>query len=314
MKRVLLAGSVTYDRIMDFKGLFKDNFIAEALHNINLSFMVDTPKIGFGGCAGNIAYSLALLSQPSDLMESVGNDFAPYQAWLEKHGIGTDTLQVIDDMPSSSVFVITDTANNQIAAFSPASSSRPYTKTIETSRYVLAVVSPTATETMMLAATTARDAKLPYFFDPGQQLPSLTPDELRTGIAGATALLVNDYELSLIQEKTGWSERDIVEKLQFLVVTYGAEGSRIVTKDSNENLPAVLVPAIVDPTGAGDAYRSGFVVGYLAKLPLTTCAKIGSVVAAYAVECYGTQNHSFTRDEVATRYEQTYQEPFPLKP
>jgi adenosine kinase len=153
-----------------------------------------------------------------------------------------------------------------------------------------------------------RLANVKFFFDPGQQIIMLSPEDLRAGVAGATALFANDYELQLITERTGWSERDILEKTPLIVVTLGEKGTRLVTKDGEETVPAVTLDSVVDPTGAGDAHRAGFAAGYVRRLPNTICARLANVVASFAVEMRGTQTHRFTLEDVAVRYEKTYGE------
>lgn len=312
MKPVLVSGSLAYDRIMDFPGLFKEHFLADALHNINVSFLVNAPSEQFGGCAGNIAYSLALAGGTPEIAAMAGCDFAKYDEWLAKNGVGTAAIQTLDDTATSSAYIITDGADNQIAAFSPSAGGKDYSLPLDAGRYALAIIGPAAVENMMKVARVARAGNLPYLFDPGQQIPAMSADDMREAIESAQGALMNDYELKMISEKTGWSEADIVGKVEFLIVTLGAEGSRIITTSGEEKVAAIKVGKPVDPTGAGDAYRGGFIRGLTAGLPLPECAKLGSVVAAYAVECYGTQNHRFTLDELKSRYEGAYNESFPI--
>ena len=312
MKPVLIVGSVAYDRIMNFDGNFSEHFMPDKLHSINVSFFVSPPHEAFGGTGGNIAYGLSLLDTSAAIIASVGPDFDRYEAWMQEHRIPTHSLTRVDT-PTASGYIMTDSADNQIAAFSGGALMHPYNvASIEYPAYSCAIVSPTNKDDMVNTAAGAKAAGIPLFFDPGQQIPMLSGDELRAAIDGATGVFVNDYELALVNEKTGWSEEDIVAKTGFLAVTLGSEGSRIVTKDGEERVRAVAASTLVDPTGAGDAYRSGFIAGFVRNLPRATCAKVASTVAAYAVECYGTQNHRFTREELSTRYTDTYQEPFPF--
>jgi adenosine kinase len=312
MKPVLVSGSLAFDRIMDFPGLFKDHFLKDALHSISVSFSVGTPKENYGGCSGNIAYSLALAGGSPEIAALAGCDFDKYDEWLTKHGVSTDSVQVLDDIVTSSAYIITDQADNQITAFSASAGAKAYDLPIDTGRYALAIVGPASTESMMKTVRDCRAGNLPYVFDPGQQIPVLSPDDLREAIESAKGVILNDYESKMVSEKTGWSENDIAEKAEFLVVTLGAEGSRILTKDGEQRVDAVKAEKVVDPTGAGDAYRGGFLRGLSAGLSLPVCARLGSAVAAYAVECYGTQNHTFTMAELKDRFEKTYNESFPL--
>ncbi|HRH24085.1 MAG TPA: carbohydrate kinase family protein [Candidatus Paceibacterota bacterium] len=312
MKPILVCGSIAYDRIMDFDGNFSEHFMPDKLHSISVSFFVSPPKENFGGTGGNIAYSLSLLETKADVVATAGNDFDRYGAWLADHQVGVATIARVKDVPTASGYIMTDKKDNQITAFSGSAAMQAYTNAIAYADYSAAIVSPTNKDDMVRIARESKAASLPFFFDPGQQIPMLSAEELREAITDSAGMLVNDYELSLIGEKTGWNEAAIAEQVGFLIVTLGAEGSRIITKNSEERVAAVAVTTVVDPTGAGDAFRGGFLAGYVRELPLPVCAKLGSTVAAYAVECYGTQNHRFTLDELKARYEGAYNESFPI--
>lgn len=311
MHRVLVVGSVAYDRIMVFPGHFKDHFIADALHNINVCFSVSPPKEEFGGCAGNIAYNLALLGGTPEMLATAGNDFARYEEWLKENGIATTPLDVSSELPTASAYIVTDEAANQITAFSTGADERSYSKEVDLDGTTFAIVAPTGVEDMRAFPERFRTADIPYLFDPGQQISSLSKEDLVAGITGARALVVNDYELALITEKTGWSEEDILNAAEMLIVTLGAEGSSIRTNEGATHVESVPVKEVVDPTGAGDAFRAGLIHGLVAGRSIQESAQIGSAVAAYAVECYGTQNHRFTIDELKARYEAAYQTSFP---
>ncbi len=312
MNRILLIGSLAYDRIMVFPGLFKEHFLPEGLHNINVSFSVSTPKIVFGGCAGNIGYSLALLGGSPEILATAGNDFADYEEHLKENGIATTGIEIINDLPTASCYITTDKADNQITAFSAGADEQGYTLPFETARASLAIVSPTGIEDMRRFPERFREAGVPYLFDPGQQIPMLSGEDLRSAITGALGLIVNDYELALVLEKTGWSEQDIIDACQTLIVTLGEQGSRVRTGNDELTVPAVPANEVVDPTGAGDAFRAGLLHGLSSGISLEESLRLASTVATYAVECYGTQNHRFTLDELTARYESTYQSPFPL--
>lgn len=312
MKPVLVCGSVAYDRIMDFDGNFSDHFMKDKLHSINVSFFVSPPKEEFGGTGGNIAYSLSLLGAPSAVMATAGNDFARYDAWMQQHEIERTHLLRNESLPTASGYIMTDKADNQISAFSGSAAMSAHTGTPMYTNYALAIVSPTNKDDMVRVTHDAKQAGLPVLFDPGQQIPVLSAQELRDAITGAYGVIVNDYELALVSEKTGWSEQDIVSRTSFLIVTLGAEGSRLLTQKEEERIQSVATTDVLDPTGAGDAFRAGLIRGILAGMPLTQAAKLGSAVAVYAVECYGTQNHHFTLPELRERYEATYQEQLSL--
>jgi adenosine kinase len=311
-KPVLICGSIAYDRIMNFGGNFSEHFMPDKLHAINVSFFVSPPKEEFGGTGGNIAYSLSLLGTRADVAATVGDDFQRYAHWLSEHQVSLEPVVRREDIPTASGYIMTDSKDNQITAFSGGAAVYPYEKEILYTNYAAAIVSPTNKDDMVRVSKEAKEAGVPFFFDPGQQIPMLSGEEIKEAIEGAEGVLVNDYECSLIMDKTGWSVEDMAKRAGFIVVTLGAEGTRIITKDGEERVEAVLVEKVVDPTGAGDAYRAGFLHGYLMKLPLSACSKIGSTVAAFAVECYGTQNHRFTLEELKTRFEGAYKESLPL--
>lgn len=311
MKRILIAGSLAYDRIMDFPGRFGDHILPDAIHALSVAFLVAPPKEQFGGTAGNIAYSLVQLGGAPHILSTAGNDFAKFEEHLKENGIATTGIEVSADLPTASAYIITDAGNNQITAFSPAADGIAYKGEID-QEAALAIIGPTGVEKMRSFPEAFKDKNIPYLFDPGQQIPALTDADLKAGIDGSRGLIVNDYELALVKEKTGWDEAAILDRTQMLVVTYGAEGSKIMTKEGTTHVDAVSVEDAVDPTGAGDAFRAGFMHGLVSDLSEEESAKIGSVVASFAVECYGTQNHRFTLDQVKERYAATYQSSFPL--
>ncbi|MEK9160871.1 MAG: carbohydrate kinase family protein [Patescibacteria group bacterium] len=312
MRRLLVAGSLAYDRIMVFPGRFEQHLLKDALHTINVCFSVTPPKEEFGGCGGNIAYTLALLGGSPVVLSTAGNDFARYEEHLKEEGVATTPIQVYGDVPTASFYVITDEGNNQIGAFSHGADAKPYTYDIDFNDVALAIVAPTGVEDMREFPVKFKESNIPYLFDPGQQTTSLSSDELRSAISGSRALLVNDYEFALVMEKTGWDEERIASETEILVVTLGGAGSRIRTRDDAFHIEAITATSVVDPTGAGDAYRAGFMRALADNLSPREAAQVGSAVAAYAVECYGTQNHRFTLDELKARYEDTYLSPFPM--
>lgn len=306
MNRILVSGSLAYDRIMDFPGKFRDHFLPDKLHSISVGFSVSTPIEQFGGTAGNIAYTLSLLEEHPEIIGSAGSGFSPFREHLLKHGIDTESIQIIDGIPTASAYTITDEDDNQISAFSGEACEKPYAKLIDLKRYARAIVSPGCVEDMTAIPELCRANGLPFFFDPGQRIPALSKEQLESGVTGADVVFANDYEMGLIEEKTGLDERGLLTKAKALVITYGVEGSRIVTNEGEKRIASTHVEHPVDPTGAGDAYRAGFLKGALASLPLEACASLGSVAAAYAVEKYGTQNHSFTLQEFRARFEAAY--------
>lgn len=308
MSKVLVSGSIAYDRIMDFPGYFREHFLPDKLHNINVSFAVDAVKENFGGTAGNIAYSLALLGHEPQIISTAGSDFAAYRKYLGERGITADTVHIDTSELTSSAYILTDKADNQIAAFSFGAGKVAYGVPPQTEGVACALIGAGNPDDMRALPAHYRARGLPYFYDPAQQIPLLSADDLRAGIEGAAGLFGNDYELGLIMQKVGWNEKELSAHTPLVVVTLGEKGSRIVSAGSVEEVKAVSVAEVVDPTGAGDAYRAGFIAGHLAGEPPRTCVQIGSCVAAYAVEQYGTQNHRFTLPELKKRYEEAYSE------
>ncbi|QQG37540.1 MAG: carbohydrate kinase family protein [Candidatus Kaiserbacteria bacterium] len=312
MARVLVSGSLAYDRIMDFPGLFKDHFLADKLHAISVSFQVETVGDNFGGCAGNIAYNLSLLGHEPHIIATAGSDIERYKAHLKAHGIDTNTIRINPQGFTSSAYVMTDKADNQIAAFSLGAGGTPYQPLPSTEGAALAIIGPGCVRDMQVLPQHYRAAGVPYMYDPGQAIPALSADDLKDGIAGAAAVFANDYEFDLISKKTGWAEKDVVQKAETLVVTYGDKGSRIITKAGESSVGSVPVEDPIDPTGAGDAYRAGYIAGYLKGFDREKCAKIASALASFTVEKYGTQTHALQPGELATRYKERYDQDLPL--
>ena len=306
MSKILVSGSVAYDRIMDYSGVFSEHIMAEKLHAINLSFQVETLSMQFGGCAGNIAYNLALLGEEAQMIGTVGNDFGAYHAHLLSSGVDPSSIRVLETEVTSSAYILTDKADNQIAAFFAGAGKHAYDIPIDTDGRALAIVAPGCMPDMRDLPAYYRKRNFKYLYDPAQQIPALTPEMLKDGITGAYALFGSDYEYTLIQQKTGWTEGDILEHTPMIVVTYGSRGSEIITAEGKKHTDVCPAQAVVDPTGAGDAYRAGFIKGLVLGLPPEDCAKIGSTVAAYVVEVYGTQTHRFTKEEFTHRYQKTY--------
>lgn len=313
MSRVLVSGSIAYDRIMDYPGLFKDSFLPDKLHNINVSFAVEGFSENFGGTAGNIAYNLALLGLEPKIISTAGSDFEHYKTHLISQNIDSASVHIDTKSFTASAFIMTDKGDNQIAAFSFAAGNRPYEPLPSTEGAVCAIIGAGCPSDMQALPEHYRSHNIPYFYDPAQQIPILGAGDLQNAITGAAALFGNDYELGLIIEKTGWDEKMLLTKVPTIITTYGEKGTRVLTKDGSEEVLAVPAAEVVDPTGAGDAYRAGFIAGFLHGLPVHQCARIASAVAVYAVEKYGTQNHRFTREELAARYKEAYGEKLPLQ-
>jgi adenosine kinase len=310
MNEILVSGSIAYDRIMKFPGKFKDHFHADKMHALSVSFAVTTLDESFGGTAGNIAYNLALLHEKPIVLAAVGGDFQKYREHWQKLGIDPSATQREMSIPTAVGHIITDDEDNQIAAFYPGAMARPYVQPIPDAP--LAIVAAGNTQDMTELAQKLRARGTPFFYDPGQQIVSLSGEELRAGLEGASGLFGNDYEIHMIEQKTGWDRKEMLKHVPMVITTLGSKGSHVATPDKEFNVLSARAIEVLDPTGAGDAYRAGFAAAWLRKLPIETCVKIASTVAVYAVEAYGTQNHSFTMESLKERYEKAYEEKFPL--
>lgn len=307
MSSIYISGSLAYDHIMNMPGLFRDYFLPDKLHNINVSFFVPDHAENFGGTAGNIAYNLALLGAKPSIIATAGSDFDWYKKHLEAMGVATETVHIDATKSCSFAYVVNDNNNNQIAAFHPGAGGTPYGDW-KPEKDSFAIIAPGCLDDMRAFPDLYQGSGVRFMFDPGQVIPSLTADELRNGMTGAEAVFANDYEFSLIHTATGWGEADITNASKMLVITLGADGSRIVTKEGEVRVPAMKVADVKDPTGAGDAFRAGFLVGMKAGKSIKECAQLGSTVAAYAIEHIGTQKHTFTRIELQERYQDAYGE------
>ena len=299
---------MAFDIIMDFPGRFSDHIDPTKIHILNLSFLVDSLKKQKGGTAGNIAYNLALLEIPVSILGSVGEDFDEYQTFLQKAGVDVSNIKIVKNEQTSQAFITTDKADNQITSFYPGSmKNNSSLKIVDLSeKPEFTVISPNDPKAMINFALECQKLEIPYMFDPGMQLPRLTNQDLITGIKGAKILIGNDYEIGLLSSKLKVKSEKLLENIKILITTLGEKGSIIQTKDQNIRIKAAKPKEVIDPTGAGDAYRAGFLAGYLQGLDLKVCGQMGSVTACYSVEKYGTTTHSFTMDEFQQKYKENY--------
>jgi len=305
---IVVTGSIAFDYLMSFPGRFTEHFLPEHMNRVSLSFLVDTMDKRRGGCAPNIAYTLALLGERPRLMAAAGEDFGEYRHWLEAAGVDTSLVVQIPGKFTASFFCSTDLENNQIASFYTGAMADSGQLSFRTAGECgLAIVSPNDPGAMMQYAEECRTLGIAYIFDPGQQCTRMTGAELTDGIVGAHLVISNDYEFELIRQKTGFSEGDVLAQAKALVITRGEDGSSVYLS-SGERVDVAAIPPhrIVDPTGVGDAYRGGLMKGMALRLPYPVCAQMGSVAAAYALEHLGGQSHSYTFDEFTKRYEQHF--------
>ncbi|HIE58327.1 MAG TPA: carbohydrate kinase family protein [Anaerolineales bacterium] len=307
---IILTGSTAFDYLMTFPGVFQEHILADKLENISLSFLVNNMVKRRGGIAPNIAYTLALLGERPRVMATVGEDFEDYRAHLERVGVDTRLMKVIPGVFTASFFCNTDQTNAQIASFYSGAmgyaSELSFHDLEEKPDWV--VISPNDPEAMIQYPRECQELGIPYLYDPSQQIPRMSGDDLRSGVEGAAALMVNDYEFGLIQKKTGMRESEILEGLRFMVITRGSEGATIYTDGQEINVPVAQPKEIVDPTGVGDAFRGGFLTGFSHGLNWEICGKMGALAATYCLEAKGTQEHRFTPQEFATRFQDEFGE------
>ena len=299
----LICGSVAYDTVMVFEGHFKDHILADRIHMLNVAFLVPGLRRNFGGCAGNIAYNLKLLGGQGKVMATVGMDFGPYRAWMQNCGLSLDHIRQLEDEYTAQAYITTDADNNQITAFHPGAMNHAHVNHVPKNAGIdLGIVAPESHVGMLEHAAQFAAAGIPFIFDPGQAMTLLGPDDLRTLIGQSRWVAVNDYEASLLVERTGWSLEEIATKVAALIVTRGAVGSHIHADGKMIEIPAVAPEKIADPTGCGDAYRGGLLFGLQRGLDWETTGRIASLMGSIKIAQHGTQNHRFSREEFATRY------------
>jgi adenosine kinase len=307
---IYVSGSMAYDRIMDFPGKFSDYILPEKIHVLNVCFNVSGLVEKFGGTAGNIAYSLSLLNEKPHIIATIGKDYQTYFEWLEKYNISTDLIKIIHEELTAGAYITTDMSDNQITGFNPGAMKHPSGYTFEDTGpgKALLHIAPGNLQDMIEYAAVCRKKGIPYVCDPGQSLSLWEKDNLREWLDGAMLLISNDYELEIIMKITGMNKQDLLGLVKTIITTLGEKGSLLSDDDSSVPIPAAMANNVVDPTGAGDAYRAGFLKGIVTGRDMQTAAKIGAVTAVYAVEKYGTQEHFFTYEEFEERYRRNFGE------
>jgi len=310
--KIGVAGSVGLDHLMTFSGKFTDSFVAGSLEKVSLSFLVDSLDVRRGGCAANICYGMGVLGLNPVLIAAVGKDWADYEAWLSRHGVDTSHALVSTSLYTAHFMVTTDDDLNQIASFFPGAMSEA--RNIElapimekTGRFDMLVISPDDPEAMLHHSDVCRKEGIAFAADPSQQMARMSGEEIKLLIDGASYLFLNEYELALAMQKTGWSDREILEHVKIRVVTLGSKGAKV--ESAAGEFVQVGVPqekSKTDPTGVGDSFRSGFIAGLAWGLSHERCAQLGSLIATYVIETMGTQEYRFTSAEFLARFEGAY--------
>jgi adenosine kinase len=308
--RTLICGSLAYDTIMVFPDRFGRHILADRTHMISVSFTVGDMRREWGGCAGNIAYTLKGLGGEPVVMATIGDDGTPYRERLAALGIATDGVASLAGTYTAQAFIITDLDDNQITAFHPGAMVRSHVNRVRDVEGVdLGIVAPDGRDGMLQHAAEFRAARIPYVFDPGQALPLFSGEELVAMIDGALAVTVNDYEAGLLSERTGLSAEAIARRVDAYIVTLGADGSRIHAGGATIHVPAVTPAALVDPTGCGDAYRGALLYGIAQRWDWEKCARLASLLGSITVAARGGQNHAVNRDSVASLYSKAFGSP-----
>ncbi len=302
--RILVSGSLAYDRIMDFPDKFANHILPDKIHILNVCFMVNGLKEQFGGTAGNIAYNLSMLGEKPIILASAGKDFASYSDWLVDHGLSQEGIRIILDEFTAGAYITTDLADNQITGFNPGAMKHPclYDVNQVAAEDTLAIVAPGNLDDMLLLSRSYKELKIPYIFDPGQSIPALETGNLVEMLTGAMIFISNDYELEMVMRSTQLSKDMILERTGAVITTLAERGS-VVTDSSGETTISAISPTrVLDPTGAGDSFRAGLIKGLVMGKDIRDAARMGSVCASFGVECRGTQCHRFTEEDFWERY------------
>ena len=303
----LICGSMAYDTVMVFEGRFREHILPDRIHLLNVSFLAPSMRRNFGGCAGNIAYNLRLLGGAGLIMATVGHDFGPYATWLRERGIALTHVRVVPEEFTAQAFITTDLDDNQITAFHPGAMNHSHLNPVSAAAGVsYGIVAPDGRQGMLDHAAQFAAAGIPFIFDPGQGLPMFNGEELRALLGIASWVAVNDYEGSMLAERTGWSLEEIAARVRALVVTRGGEGSWVYVDGKRHEIPAARALRLADPTGCGDAYRAGLLYGLQRGFDWPTTGRIASLAGAIKIESHGTQQHEYDPMQFATRFRENF--------
>ncbi len=303
MKRIIISGSLAYDRIMNFSDKFSNHILPDKIHNINVCFQVDGVTENYGGTAGNIAYALRLMGEKPFISATIGHDYHNYFKWLEKNDIPREGIRIIPEEFTAGAYITTDKGNNQITGFNPG--AMKYSSGLDTDLLApgddLLIVSPGNLDDMINYPRLCAKTDVKYIFDPGQSLPMLEADDLHSVIKNSMILIVNDYEFTMIQEKTGLTREELLNLPRACIITLGELGSTIYRQGETVQIPACTASKVVDPTGAGDSFRGGLISGLINGRDIVASARLGSAIASFAVESAGTQVYTFSAGEFESR-------------
>lgn len=305
--KTLICGSLAYDTIMVFKDHFRKHILPDQIHILNVAFLVPEMRREYGGCAGNIAYNLQMLGGQPLIMATVGDDFAPYAAHLQRLGLAQTHIRHVPGSFTGQAFITTDLDDNQITAFHPGAMGYSHQNHVAEAQDIsLGIVSPDGREGMLQHAQEFAELNIPFVFDPGQGMPMFSGPELLRMVEQATYLTLNDYEAKMLQDKTGKTLRQLAERVEALIVTLGGDGSLIYTGGKEIAIPTPKPKAIVDPTGCGDAYRAGLLYGIQAGWDWETTGRLASLMGSLKIASRGGQNHKYSRAELMDLYQKHF--------
>lgn len=307
----LICGSVAYDTIMTFDGRFREHILPDQIHMLNVSFLVPGMRREYGGCAGNIAYSLKMLGGEPLVMATVGVDADPYLQYLQGLAIRTDHIRMLPDMFTAQAMITTDLDNNQITAFHPGAMSQSQLNNVKDALAGpnaprLGIVAPDSREGMLHHARQFAEAGVPFIFDLGQAMPLFNGEDLRQFVELASYVTVNDYEAQVLLARTEWTSAEVASRVRAFIVTHGAQGASIFADGKQYAIPAVPAERIVDPTGCGDAFRGGLLYGIENELDWETTGRLASLMGSLKIAQQGPQNYGLSREALGDRFQAAF--------
>ncbi len=303
--RILVSGSLAYDRIMDFPDKFANHILPDKIHILNVCFMVNGLKEQFGGTAGNIAYNLCLLGEKPVILASAGKDFSAYQEWLLNHDLSQEGIRIVHDEFTAGAYITTDLADNQITGFNPGAMKHPCMYEVDrtNNEETIAIIAPGNLDDMLVFSRRYKELNIPYIFDPGQSIPALQTDNLIEMLTGSAIFISNDYELEMVMRSTNFTKDRLLGRTGAIITTLAERGSMVHDSEGETHISAVRPLKVSDPTGAGDSFRAGLIKGLVMGKTLLGAAQMGSVCASFGVECQGTQCHIFSQDDFWARHD-----------